>query len=62
MPDAIMDLISNYGFPIAACCALFWLVLKLTEEHKKEMESMREALENNTLILTRLCEKFDKEK
>lgn len=62
MPDIIMDLISNFGFPIACCCALFWRMIKQDEAHKEEINAMKNALENNTLVLTRLCERFDKEK
>lgn len=35
-------------------------VEKLNERHKEEMEKVTEALNNNTLALTKLCERMDK--
>lgn len=35
-------------------------VEKLNERHKEEMEKVTEAINNNTLALTKLCERMDK--
>ena len=62
----IVQLIGTYGFPIAACIAMGWYVKymidqyrsdisRINEEHKKEMDSITEALNNNTNVLTKLC-------
>lgn len=50
----IMDLISNVGFPIACCAAMYGYILNQGKEHKGEVDSLREVLNNNTLILTEL--------
>ena len=34
--------------------------IKLNEQHKEEMTDFKKAIDNNTIALTRLCEKFDK--
>lgn len=34
--------------------------IKLNEQHKEEMTDFKTAIDNNTIALTRLCEKFDK--
>ena len=34
-------------------------VEKLNEQHKQEMEKVTEAINNNTLALTKLCEKME---
>ena len=52
--NAILQAISTVGFPICACAALFWLVNKQDENHKKEIESLREVLQQNTQALTEL--------
>ena len=68
----ITTLISTLGFPIAMCVgACFFIkylfdtftkqITEMQKEHKEEVQSMNTAIENNTLILTKLCEKLDKE-
>lgn len=50
----IVQFISSVGFPIFACFALFWYMTKQREEHKVEIDKMVEAINNNTLILTKI--------
>ena len=52
--QSIAGLISSVGFPIAACCAIFWQMNKQTEQHKQEMDKMTEALANNTAAVVEL--------
>ena len=52
----IGQLIASLGFPIVACCALFWLVNKQDERHKTEMDSLRKTIEDNTNVLLSLKE------
>lgn len=72
--QAILTIISTVGFPIACCIALAWYVARetklqreetarLNQEHTNEMmafkDEIKEALNNNTIALTRLCDKLD---
>lgn len=68
----IVQMISAVGFPIIAAigCAYFvkWQyeqnqkqLEEMRKEHKEEVANMTKAIENNTIALTRLIEKFDKE-
>lgn len=59
--NAITQLIGSLGFPIVCCGALFWRMIKSDEKHQQEMDKMSDALNNNTLALTRLTEKLNKE-
>lgn len=52
--QSIAGLISSVGFPIAACCAIFWQMNKQTEQHKQEMDKMTDALANNTAAIVEL--------
>jgi len=52
--NAIVQAISTVGFPIAACCIMFWYLQKEQESHKVEMNTVTEALNKNTLALTEL--------
>ena len=68
----IVQISSAVGFPIVAAvgCAYFvkWQyeqnnkqLESMRQEHKEEVANMTKAIENNTLALTRLIEKIDKE-
>lgn len=53
---SISQLISTVGFPIACVCAMFYMWDKERESHKAEMDKVTEAVNNNTLALTKLEE------
>lgn len=59
--NMIIDIVSSLGFPIACCVALFWRSYKDEEARRQEMEKMRITIENNTIALTKLCDKVDNE-
>ena len=57
----IITAICTVGFPIVAYGALFWYVMKKDTEHREEVEKMTEAINNNTIALTKLMERLDNE-
>lgn len=74
--DAWVQLISTLGFPIVACIAMALYVKEQTKnnredvkelnaQHSEEMnafkDEIKEALNNNTIALTKLCEKLERE-
>ena len=54
----IITIISTVGFPIAACVALFWQSTETQKSHKEEMDGVKEALNNNTLVVQKLVDKL----
>lgn len=69
-------IIGSYAFPIVACIAMAWYckdtsdknredTKELNRQHSEEMMAFKDeikvALNNNTLALTKLCEKLDRE-
>lgn len=52
--NTITQFIGTLGFPIAACCVLFWYLQKESENHKQEMNNMRDAINANTSIIAEL--------
>lgn len=50
------QLIGSLGFPIVACCALFWLIDKNETRHTEEIGGLRKTIDENTKILTSLQE------
>jgi cytidylate kinase len=59
--NLLIQLVGSLGFPIVACGALFWRMVKSDEQHIEEMSKMSEALNNNTSALLKLTERLDKE-
>ena len=49
--EIIVSLIQQIGFPIACVIAMFYYWNKEREDHKQELASVTEALNNNTLVL-----------
>ena len=65
--SSIAQLIGTLGFPIAACCYLFYSMQKEREqnaaqreadrlEHKQEMEKVTDALKNTTVVVQKLVD------
>lgn len=63
----LIQAVTQVGFPIVCCGAMMWYVKyttdknreevdKLNEQHRREMTDMTTAVNNNTVVLTRLCE------
>lgn len=70
----LITIVSSLGFPIFACIAMGWFLNKqlqanredmnkLNERHNAEMmafkDEIKEVLNNNTLAITKLCDKLD---
>lgn len=66
----ITTIITTVGFPIVMCGAMAWYVKYSTDEsnkridalnenHKAEVTSIKDALNNNTLVLQKLIDKLD---
>ena len=58
-PNDLTTLIGTVGFPIVAYGAMFWYMVKQNQSHKEEMDKLSQALNNNTIALQELKDKFD---
>ena len=54
----IVDLISNLGFPFTCVIGLGYYVRELTNQHREEVKELSKAIDNNTLIITKMYEHF----
>lgn len=54
--DLIISAISTLGFPIITACALFWYINKQNENHREEINALRDTIGENTNILHELKE------
>lgn len=57
--EVFIQLISQVGFPIAVAAYLLYQNKQESESHEKEMLSMVQALNNNTLAITKLEERLE---
>lgn len=68
--NAVSSLVSTLGFPIVICLVMIvgfkYMFDKfmdrnaqITSEHKQEMDAVTTALNNNTVVLQKLCDKLD---
>ena len=57
--SGIAQVISTLGFPIAVCLICFWYINKQEEQHKQEIDKMAEAVNNNTLVIQKLLDKWE---
>lgn len=55
----VVTLITTVGFPSAMCCILMWYVYKIQESHAKEIKDLKDALNKNTVAVTRLVERLN---
>ena len=44
----IGQLIGSYGFPIVACGALFWYIVKEQRETRSVLDELKSIIQNNT--------------
>ena len=58
----IVGVISSVGFPIAMALILLWYIYDSNNKHKEEIDKMSEALNNNTIAITKLLDRLGGEK
>lgn len=57
--QAISQLFSSLGVPVACLAVTFYLWYKETENHKEEIHNLTEVLNNNTMAIQKLADKLD---
>lgn len=71
MVETIVQIVQSVGFPIAMCVVMASYVkytedksreerIELQAQHAEEMDSVKVALNNNTLALQKLVDEFNK--
>ncbi len=54
----IAQLIGSLGFPIVACIALYNMISKNEASHREETKQLSDAVNNNTIAITKLITKL----
>lgn len=71
--NELIQAVTTVGFPIVMCGAMAYYVKyttdkhreevqKLNDQHNQEMKEVTQAINNNTVAFTKLCEKLDNSK
>ena len=67
--EQLIEVLSNFGFPVACCGILMWYIYQLNRQHKDELQAimsahkeetdkLTESINSNTLVLTKLLERM----
>lgn len=59
--DIFVQLISNVGFPIACCIAMFYMMQKQGDRHAEEMNKLALAIDNNTNVMQSVLQRLERE-
>lgn len=68
--NLVLQAITTVGFPIVCCGVLMYyvkyvrdkdteMIASITKKHNEEVNTMSTALNENTLVLQKLCDKLD---
>ena len=52
----ILQAITTVGFPIVMCLCLAYYCMKLNDSHMAETDKFTKVLNENTLVLQKLCD------
>ena len=52
--NEIMNLITGLGFPVAMCLLMFYYIVKQDERHEKEIITLKDTINQNTVVLAEL--------
>lgn len=55
----ILAAVGSVGFPIVGCIACGWFVRYMLDKNAEEMKSVKEAINNNTLVIQKLVDKLE---
>jgi hypothetical protein len=58
--STIAQLISTIGFPIVMCIYLLFYIKSFDEKYCEKLDSMAKAIENNTVVITKLITMIDR--
>lgn len=57
--ESVLQAITTVGFPIVMCLVLLWYINKMVDSHKEETKAFTVALNKNTSVLERVCDKLN---
>lgn len=58
----VSEMISNMGFPIVCCIAMFWFIQKTMAQQQTLLDDINKSLQNQTATMTQLLITLNREK
>lgn len=55
---SIADIL-NTGGTIAICAVLMWYIKYITDQHKKEVDDLKDVIQKGTIVLQRILDKLN---
>lgn len=55
----ISDMITSLGYPIVMSLILLYMMRENNNKYAETIEGLRHTIENNTLTITKLCDKLE---
>lgn len=57
--NTVTQVIGSLGFPIVMCFYMMKQNREMDKDHKEEVSQLREAVENNTLMMQKIFDKLE---
>lgn len=55
--NALADVLSSGG-TVAMCAVLMWYIKYITDQHKAEVDDLKEVVQKETIVLQRILDKL----
>lgn len=56
--NGLTDVLNTGGF-VAMCGILMWYIKYITDQHKQEVDDLKEVIQKGTIVLQRILDKLD---
>lgn len=56
--NGLADVLNAGGF-VAMCGILMWYIKYITDQHKQEVDDLKEVIQKGTIVLQRILDKLD---
>lgn len=56
--SGLADVLNAGGF-VAMCGVLMWYIKYITDQHKAEVDDLKEVIQKGTIVLQRILDKLD---
>ena len=58
--NSLMQAVTSVGFPIVMCFVMIYYIQKKDDDTNSQIKELSQAINNNTLVMTKLLERLDK--
>lgn len=55
----LAEVVTTFGLPAACLIWGFWFINKQEENHREDVKNLTEAVNNNTIVMQKVCDKLE---